>query len=227
MNQSYNYEWIQEYLASLVPARPAELVAMERHAEKHNFPIIGPVAGFYCYQVARMTNALSIFEMGSGYGYSTAWFAKAVKETSEEQLNSAGIVHHVVWDQDLSDQARVHLHRLKLDDFVEFHIAEALETLQGTDEEFDLIFCDIDKEAYPDALEVIEEKLRPGGVLIIDNMLWYGRIFDPADTTASTRGVREFTRRITTSPNWIVSLSPIRDGLIVAYKKTPGWEHSD
>jgi predicted O-methyltransferase YrrM len=227
MSQPFDYDHIQEYLAGLVPAREAEMVAMERYAEEHHFPIIGPVAGYYCYQLARIHNALSVFEMGSGYGYSTAWFAKAVRENSQEGLGTPYIVHHVVWDQALSDQARGHLARMSLDECVEFHVSEAIQTLQESDDEFDLIFCDIDKEAYPAALEVIDEKLRPGGVLIIDNMLWHGRIFDPADRDAATTGVREFTRRITSSPDWIVTLSPLRDGLIVAYKRSPGWGHSD
>jgi predicted O-methyltransferase YrrM len=53
---------------------------MEDYAKKHDFPIIGPACGYYCYQLARMTKAKSVFELGSGYGYSTAWFAKAVRE---------------------------------------------------------------------------------------------------------------------------------------------------
>ena len=88
-----------------------------------------------------------------------------------------------------------------------------------TEGPFDVIFNDIDKEAYPESLEVIESKLRVGGLLIIDNMLWYGRIFDASDKTPATEGVREFTRRITRDPKWAAVLTPIRDGLIVAMKK--------
>ena len=165
-----------------------------------------------------MNKARSIFEMGSGYGYSTAWFALAVKETCEKESGKPGIVHHVVWDADLSQSARVHLKKMGLDQLVEFHVAEAIQTLRNTNEQFDLIFCDINKDAYPDALDIIHEKLRPGGVLIIDNMIWSGQIFDQNDQSASTRGVREFTRRISTSSDWIVSLSPVRDGVIVAIK---------
>ena len=223
MADNYNYNQIQEYLTKLVPGRPEEMQIMERYAEEHNFPIIGPVAGYYCYQVARMSEALSVFEMGSGYGYSTTWFAKAVQETSAEQAGSTGKVHHVVWDQALSDKARRHLKKLEFDHLVQFHVAEAVETLRAGNEQFDLIFCDIDKDGYPAALKVINEKTHPGSVLIIDNMLWYGRIFDPNDQTANTAGVREFTRQITSSQEWIVSLAPLRDGLIVAYKKNPGW----
>ncbi len=84
---------------------------------------------------------------------------------------------------------------------------------------FDLIFNDINKEAYPASLPLIKDKLRPGGVLIIDNILWSGRIFDVKDSSAATEGVRALTKAITSDPDWIVSLAPVRDGVIVAYKK--------
>jgi predicted O-methyltransferase YrrM len=207
------YDKVQEYLASLVPPRESELQKMEQIAAKNNFPIIGPACGYYCYQLARMIDAKSVFELGSGYGYSTAWFAKAVKE------NGGGVVHHTVWDDKLSDQAQRHLSVLGLADLVQFHNAEAVETLRQTTGPFDIIFNDIDKEGYPDSLPVIKEKLRHGGILIIDNMLWHGQTIDPNDHEPSTEAIRRFTRDVTSDLDWIVSLIPARDGMIVAYKK--------
>jgi caffeoyl-CoA O-methyltransferase len=204
---------LHSYLDSLVPPRPPELQAMEAHANEVGFPIIGPASGNLCYQIARMIGARRIFELGSGYGYSTAWFARAVQE------NGGGVVHHVVWDEGLSQKARGHLAALGYADIVTYHVAEAVQALRETEGPFDLIFNDIDKHGYPDSLPVIAEKLRPGGVLIIDNMIWHGAIFDDDDHSPATEGVREFTRRITTDPGWIASLVPVRDGVIVAYKK--------
>lgn len=208
-----NYDKLQDYLTSLVPPRKPEFIEMEKYAEINNFPIIGAACGYYCYQLARMINAKSIFELGSGYGYSTAWFAKAVKE------NGGGVVHHTVWDEELSKRAAGHLSRLGSDDVVKFHIAEAVETLRQTPGPFDIIFNDIDKDAYPDSLPVVKDKLRSGGILIIDNMIWHGQILDPNDHEKTTEAIRRFTRDITTDPDWIVSLTPVRDGMIVAYKK--------
>ncbi len=208
-----SYDDVQEYLSTLVPPREPELQAMERLAEQNDFPIIGPACGYYCYQLARMVKAQSIFELGSGYGYSTAWFAMAVKE------NGGGVVHHTVWDAELSKQAQGHLSKLDSADVVTFHNAEAVETLRQTPGLFDIIFNDIDKEGYPDSLPVIKEKLRPGGILIIDNMLWHGQTLDPHDHEQSTEAIRKFIKIITTDPDWIVSLAPMRDGMIVAYKK--------
>ena len=208
-----NYQDVQEYLTSLVPPRDPELQKMEEIAEKNHFPIIGPACGQHCYQLARMINAKSVFELGSGYGYSTAWFARAVKE------NGGGLVHHTVWDEDLSKRAQGHLSALGLADLVQFHNAEAVETLRQTQGPFDIIFNDIDKEGYPDSLPVIKEKLRHGGILIIDNMIWHGQILDPDDHEKSTEAIHRFTRDITNDLDWIVSLIPARDGMIVAYKK--------
>ncbi len=101
-------------------------------------------------------------------------------------------------------------------------MSEAVAALRETDGPFDLIFNDIDKRGYPASLDAIAEKLRPGGVLIVDNMLWHGRIFDDADGSPDTEGVRELTRRLTTDPGWIVTVVPIRDGLIVAYRGAGG-----
>ena len=207
------YPSVQEYLASLVPPREPELQKMEEIAEKTNFPIIGPACGYYCYQLARIINAKSVFEMGSGYGYSTAWFAKAVRE------NGGGVVHHTVWDEDLSNRAQKHLSALELADLVRFHNSEAVEALREEVGPFDIIFNDIDKDGYPDSLPVTKEKLRHGGLLIIDNMLWHGQTLDPNDHESTTEAIRRFTRDITNDLDWIVSLIPARDGMIVAYKK--------
>ena len=192
---------------------------MEDIAREKRFPIIGPVVGQFCYQTARMIGARQIFELGSGFGYSTAWFAKAVAENVAFSGDGTGVVHHVVWDDVLSRQAQQSLKKLGYNQYVEYHIGEAVETLANTPGTFDLIFNDIDKEGYPASLPVILEKLRPGGVLIVDNMLWHGRIFNENDQDESTQGVREITQLLFESTEWIATLLPIRDGLIVAYKQ--------
>jgi len=204
---------INHYLDGLVPPRPAEMQTMEAYARKTGFPIIGAASGHLCYLVARMIGARQVFEMGSGYGYSTAWFAKAVQE------NGGGTVYHVVWDKELSRKAREHLSALGFDGIVQYRVSEAVQALREADGPFDLIFNDIDKDAYPDALPVIADKLRAGGVLVVDNLFWHGEVFDPHNHTQDTEGVREFTRRIATDSKWIASIVPIRDGVLVAYKK--------
>lgn len=203
-------EDLARHLNNIVPPRHPEMQAMEAVARETGFPIIGPAAGQFGYLVARMVRANSIFELGSGFGYSTAWFALAVRE------NGGGTVHHVVWDEALSRRAQQHLAAMGLGDLVRFHVSEAVAALRAQTERFDLIFNDIDKQGYPESLSVIRERLRPGGVLITDNALWSGRIFDKSDRSPATEGVRELTRLLTSDPAWTTSLVPIRDGLLVA-----------
>ncbi|MEX2161012.1 MAG: class I SAM-dependent methyltransferase [Anaerolineales bacterium] len=145
---------ITDYLTNLVPPRRPELQKMEAYAQQHEFPIIGPICGFLCYQLTRSLGATRVFELGSGYGYSTAWFARAVKE------NGGGEVHHVVWEEKLSTMAREHLKALGYEGFVKYTVGEAVQTLQAAQGSFDVIFMDINKEGYPNALATINEKLR-------------------------------------------------------------------
>jgi predicted O-methyltransferase YrrM len=201
---------LSRYLDGLVPSRPPEMMAMEAEAERTRFPIIGPAAGYFCYLITRLIDARSVFELGSGFGYSTAWFARAVRE------NGGGTVHHTVWDEKLSRRARGHLDALGLSDLVTFRVGEAVAALQEAKGPFDLVFNDIDKEGYVASLPVIRSRLRNGGVLITDNVLWSGRIFDESDSSTHTAGIREFTRRVMSDPEWVASIVPIRDGLLVA-----------
>lgn len=210
---SIDFDSLLPYLDSLVPARPAAMQEMEAHAADTGFPIIGPAAGNFCYQMARLQGARRVFELGSGYGYSTAWFAAAVRD------NGGGEVHHTVWDEELSRRARRYLGDLGYDGLVKYRVGEAVQALRETPGPFDLIFNDIDKEGYPASLPVIAEKLRPGGLLIIDNMLWSGRVLNGQDGSAATEGIRQLTAMLAGNGDWIASLVPIRDGLMLAFKK--------
>jgi caffeoyl-CoA O-methyltransferase len=202
------------YIDSLVPDREHTMAEMERRAMETDFPIIGPAAGHLCYLLARLSGARKVFELGSGFGYSTAWFARAVSE------NGGGTVHHVVWDERLSRDAKGYLRQLGYQDVVQYHVGEAVATLRSRDDApFDLVFNDINKHAYPDSLPVIREKLRPGGLLVIDNMIWHGAIFDENDHSPDTEGVRRVTRMLAESDDWLASLVPLRDGLMVAVRR--------
>jgi caffeoyl-CoA O-methyltransferase len=210
MTSSWIPEPLGAYLDALVPVRHPELAAMEAEAARTNFPIIGPASGQFCYLLTRLVGARSVFELGSGYGYSTAWFARAVLE------NGGGTVHHTVWDQALSGRARGHLSTLGLAEIIRYRVGEAVHALQDTPGPFDVIFNDIDKAGYPASLPVIKAKLRPGGLLITDNLLWRGRVLDHRDEAPETAAIREYTRLVAADPAWTAMIVPIRDGLLVA-----------
>ena len=201
------------YLERHLPPRETGLLDMERSAAERGFPIIGPACGALCHLLARLAKARAIFELGSGFGYSTAWFAKALRD------NGGGVVHHTVWDEALSQEAQERLGRLGLGDLVQFHCTEAIGALQASPGPFDICFLDIDKTGYPDALPVIAARLRPGGLLIADNVLWHGRAWDESDSSASTEAIRRFTAAVLASDVWWPSIIPLRDGLLLALKR--------
>lgn len=201
------------YLDGLVPPRQGELQRMEDRGRETGFPIIGPACGHLGYLVARMIGARSVFEMGSGFGYSTAWFARAVVE------NGGGTVIHTVWDERLSAEARDHLAAMDYGEVVDYRVGDAVEELRRTPGPLDLVFLDIDKEGYPAALDVIEEKLRPGGVLLVDNLLLHGAILEHGDRSPRVEAVRTLTRRTVQGDRWIGSIVPLRDGLLIALRR--------
>jgi predicted O-methyltransferase YrrM len=203
---------LTDYLMERARHGDPVLERLEKQAAETRFPIVGPPAGRFCYLVARMIGARRVFELGSGFGYSTIWFAKAVRD------NGGGEVYHTVWDDELSRQARANVEEAGLSKIVRFQVSEAVAALRHAEGPFDLIFNDIDKQGYPDSIPVIKPRLRTGGVLIIDNMLWHGRLWDPGDTDPSTEGVRKVTRMIQEDPDFVFSLVPIRDGLATALK---------
>lgn len=193
---------------------------MERHAAQNGFPIIGTVSGQVCYFLARLIGARRVFELGSGFGYSTAWFAKAARDGGGTPADS--VVHHTVWDQGLSEQARRHMDALGLGEYVRFHVGEAVATLEehlaGAESHapFDIVFMDIDKTGYPGALPAIRRGLRPGGLLLVDNLLWDGRVWDPADREPETESLRLLARTLADDPAWTSIIVPVRDGILAA-----------
>lgn len=206
------YEQICEYHARLSAHHDPVLLRMEEEARQQRFPIIGPAAGRFCYLMARAIGARRIFELGSGYGYSTVWFARAVRE------NGGGEVHHTVWDEELQRRARANVQEAGYSDLVRFHLGEAVATLRDTEGPFDILFNDIDKDGYPASLAVMKSRLRVGGLILIDNMLWHGAIFDESDHSPATEGVREFTRLLMEDHDFVFQLVPVRDGVIAALR---------
>ncbi|HLJ62165.1 MAG TPA: O-methyltransferase [bacterium] len=213
MTRSLDARTVSAYLEGILPPRHEVLQEMEARAGASRFPIVGPAVGHLLYLLTRLGGARRIFEMGSGFGYSTAWFAMGVRD------NGGGEVHHVVWDEALSNDARGYLERLGLDGVVRFHVGEAVAELRQADGPFDIIFNDIDKDGYPASLPVIKPRLAPGGLMIVDNMVWHGAVMDAAATDADTEGVRTLTRAVFADPEFFGVIVPLRDGVLLARRR--------
>jgi len=200
---------IEEYIRSAMPERDEVLKEMEAYARENHFPIIGPMCGTFLRQIARAIQAKSIFELGSGYGYSAYWFAGGMPKD--------GKIICTEGSQENKERALGYLKRGGYDSMVEFHAAYAQDIIKKHDGPFDIILNDVDKEQYPEVFDLAVPKLRKGGIFITDNVLWSGRILDD-EPSESTRGILEFNRKLFGAKDLLSSIIPIRDGLAMAVK---------
>lgn len=187
------------------------LLEMEALAEKRSFPIIGRLCGRTLEILARSIGAKRIFELGSGYGFSAYWFSRAT--------GSNGEIHLTDMDPDNEKLALDFLGRAGLDGPIDYHVSDALQALNATDGEFDIVYCDIDKDGYPDAWRAGRERVRVGGYYICDNMLWSGRVAAPADEHDGwTKAIHEMNSLIASDPSFRSTIIPTRDGVVAALR---------
>jgi len=201
---------IEAYLHRFIPDRDAILAEMERLAETRHFPIVGPVVGRILAQLAQLVGAERVLEMGAGFGYSAYWIARSLPPDGrllafERSAENARL-------------AREWLGRADLDHKVEFIVGDALQGVLAVPGPFDLIFVDVDKEQYPKSLPLTLPRLRQGGLLITDNILWGGRVMVSNPPEASTRGIQEYTRLLYENPDLYTTILPVRDGIAVSLK---------
>jgi caffeoyl-CoA O-methyltransferase len=203
-------EPVEKYVYSLLPARDEVLSEIEAQAIQRDIPIVGPAVGRLLYQLAVISGAKAVFELGSAVGYSTIWWARAVGE--------GGRVIYTDGDRKKADEARGYFERTGVANRITVRVGDAIELLSEQKEQFDVIFCDIDKEDYPRAFRLAVPRLRKGGLLVADNVLWSGRVAQDKPTEATTKGILEFNRLLYSLPDLFPTILPIRDGVAVAVK---------
>ncbi len=203
---------VQAYIDRLSAHSDPVLQEMEKIAAERRFPIIGPVVGRFLFQITLIHKAKRIFELGSGYGYSTLWFAQALKRLG------GGEIFHTDRDPRNSEQAKHFLGQAGVRQWIRFLVGDALTLLEATAGPMDLIYMDIDKEQYPLAFPLIREKLAQGGVLVVDNMLWFGRVVDETKRDPATEGIRRFTHQLWNDPQFFTTLIPLRDGFTLSVR---------
>jgi len=202
---------IQSYIASLDTEADPVLSAMEALAQRKRFPIVGHHSGSLLAMLARCIGARRVLELGSGYGYSAVWFARAIPDD--------GTVTCTDLSRDNRELAIGYFRTAGLEKKIEFVVGDALATARELEGPFDVVFNDIDKEFYPASIDVALTLLRPGGLFITDNALWSGKVADPAVVDSATEAIRAFNRQIFSRKDVEAVIVPIRDGLAVCRKK--------
>ena len=209
------------YLESLaaVPVGSAQeeevRLEMEAVAARRGFPIVGAQVGRLLEVLARALRARRVLEMGSGFGYSAWWLARAVGAEGEVVLTEGS--------PERAREARDHLERAGLGRRARIVVGDALAAVARESAPFDLVFNDVDKPAYPEAFAAARPLVRGGGLFVSDNMLWKGEVLAPAEdeADAATAGVLELTRRLSADPDFLTVLIPLRDGVTVSLRHHP------
>ncbi|HEX9234898.1 MAG TPA: O-methyltransferase [Actinomycetota bacterium] len=207
---------VEDYIRGLL-ARHDEpvLLEMEAEAKERGFPIIGRMVGVAIEILARSIGTRRVFELGSGYGYSAYWFARAVGQGGE--------VHLTDGDPANEAKARDYLGRAGLWDRVEFHVGDAVTALKAAEGQFDIVYCDIDKHGYPEAWQASRDRIRPGGFYICDNTLWSGRVTgspdaEPFREPSWTDAIKAMNSAVASDQDFLATILPIRDGVMVALR---------
>lgn len=204
-----NSKPVEKYLLQILPKRDAVLTEMERYARGHRVPIVGPAVGRLLYLLAQVSGARRIFEMGSAIGYSTIWLARAAGTDAE--------IYYTDGDQANAQRARKYFQRAGVQDRIRVLVGDAVDLIDTVASEFDMIFIDVDKHQYPEALRKAVPRLRSGGLLITDNVLWSGRVARRSKDPA-TRGIQQFNRMVYSSQDLYPVIIPLRDGVAVCRK---------
>jgi caffeoyl-CoA O-methyltransferase len=204
---------IEDYLRDTFGGDHPVAAEMEAEAEERGFPIVGRAVGVTLEALAHAAGARRVLELGSGYGYSAYWFARAVGDGGE--------VHMTDGDAANQDRAVEYLERAGLDERVTPHVGNALEIIDELAGEFDVIFCDIDKEGYPEAWRKARERIRVGGLYLCDNVLWDGRVVTGEDREGMpglVEAIRVHNSEIAGDRRYRSTIVPTRDGVMVAVR---------
>lgn len=201
---------IEEYLNQLLPERDPILEEMESFGYSINFPILGPLVGTVLLQIATAIGAKRVLELGSGFGYSAYWFSLGLPEDGKIYCTDLSVKN--------KEKAENYFQRAGLQNKLQFMVGDALEIMANLEGEFDIILNDIQKTKYPDVFEPAVKKLRPGGIMVSDNVLRRGKVVSESDDE-SVLAIQQFNRIMFTSDAVISSILPIRDGLGICVKK--------
>jgi predicted O-methyltransferase YrrM len=211
LRSGYIQEDVDDYLYSLLPKSDDVLAEMEGYAGKNNVPIIGPAVARLLTLLVNVSGAKRIFEMGSAIGYSTIWLAKAAGPSAE--------VFYTDGNPENARRAQEYFKQAGVAKRIQVQTGNAIELIKKSPGKFDVIFIDVDKKQYPDALRAAVPKLPFGGLLAADNTLWSGKTACPAaPDDVDTRGIQEFNRLVYSSKELFPVLIPLRDGVTVCRK---------
>ena len=202
---------LEQYIETHSEAEPALLAALSR--ETH-LKVLRPrmITGHYQGRVlsllSRLVHPLHILEIGTYTGYSALCLA--------EGLQSGGSLHTIDLNPELQAIQQKYFQKSDYADQITSHLGEALDIIPGLEQKFDLAFIDADKAEYPEYFEAVYPKMNKGGMILLDNVLWSGKVVEPLDKKdQTTRILLSLNKKLQQDPRVRTVLLPVRDGLTV------------
>lgn len=205
---------LDKYIASHSEPEPEVLEELSRATHLRTLRprmLSGNIQGQYLKMMCRLTEAKRVLEIGTFTGYAAISMAMGVEE--------GGVVHTIDINDEIEDFAREYIAKSGLEKNIVFHIGDACEIIPRLGELFDVVFIDADKRQYTDYYKLVFDKVRPGGLILADDVLWDGKVLDEANRDAQTRGILDFNEYVQADKRVENILLPLRHGLMMIRKK--------
>ncbi|MDC1109116.1 O-methyltransferase [Flavobacteriaceae bacterium] len=210
-----NNEKLDEYLINHSEKEPEILSDLNRETNQKVLQprmISGAYQGRLLSIISKIINPKKILEIGTFTGYSTLCLA--------EGLDKNGQIHTVDINEELYDLQRKYFKKSSFNSNITQHLGNALEIIPKLDHDFDLIFLDADKINYPKYLDILIVRLKKGGVLLSDNVLWDGKVLNEiSQKDKSTKAIVEYNKMLNNRTDMDSVILPIRDGITISIKK--------
>ena len=171
----------------------------------------GNLQGQFLKMLCGLIGARRVLEIGTYTGYAAISMAMGGVD--------GGMVHTIDINDELEDMVRDFVHRSGMEERICFHVGDACEVIPRLDELFDLVFIDADKRQYLDYYHLVFDRVRPGGMIVADDVLWDGKVVDARSRDAQTRGILEFNDFVHSDSRVENILLPVRHGLMLIRKK--------
>jgi predicted O-methyltransferase YrrM len=200
---------VENYLKELAPVPHPVLEEMEKLGNEQKFPIVGPLVGRFLVSLIQFGHVHTVLECGSGFGYSALWMATALSENAK--------ITCIEYDAKNIELGKEFFQKADLSHKVTFVQGNALEIVPTFTQTYDLIINDVDKQQYPLLLPHLLSRLRVGGMLITDNVLWSGKVAN-SDADDTTKAIQDFNKMLIEDKGLWTSIIPLRDGLSLSIK---------
>lgn len=207
-------------------------IAIEQYAQEHTSPemeilselsretyakvlrprmLSGHLQGTFLQMISKIIQPKRILEIGTYTGYSAICLAQG--------LQKDGLLHTIEINDELESMIRHYIQKAQLTNKIVLHIGNAFNIIPTINETWDLVFIDADKENYLNYYNLVFEKVKPGGIIIADNVLWSGKVLDKNENDSETTAIRHFNQYIHEDARVEHLLLPVRDGLMIIRKK--------